>query len=156
MRLTDGVNAAACCAALFSLAVALPAVAQTAATSAVTPNGIVTLSTGSAVPTAAPTTYPSPTASAPPVSGTTSAVAGTSSATRSVGGAGSGVAGLGGGSGPVGGVRGAASARGVSGGSSGSTTGAPSGAVPTWVLCPPPAAPGGQPFFSGTDLSCTP
>jgi hypothetical protein len=56
-----------------------------------------------------------------------------------------------GGSGARAGTAASAAPAAVGGGS-----GVGAGAAPSWVLCPPPGAPGIAPLFAGTDLSCAP
>jgi hypothetical protein len=142
-------------ALMAALAVASPAVAQTAPTSgSVTLNRPVTLGAGSSASTVAPTSYGSPAGAALPTNSTTSQFGG--SATGSTGGTASASGSSGSQSSAAGGARVTSSTRAGSGGSSGSAATAPSGSVPGWVLCPPSGTSGLQPFLTGTGLSCAP
>src|SRR5271167_3206523 len=137
-------------ATLIWIAVAIPALAQTAATpGSVTSNGIVTLGTGTSV-SAGSSTIANPATATQATPGTTTG----GSATGSAGGAPS----TGGASGGASGSRSSttSSSGANSGGSSGSAATAPSISVPAWVLCPPSGALGLQPFLAGTDISCAP
>jgi hypothetical protein len=147
-------------AALISIAAALPALAQTAATpGGITRNGTVTLGTGTSTPAVSPTTNVNPTATTQATPSTTAG----GSATGSAGGAPS-TSGASGGatSGVSGGVSGSRSSTTSSsrpasgGGSSGSAATAPSSSAPAWVLCQPSGSSGMQPFLAGTNLSCAP
>ena len=122
---------------LFSLVLAGPAVAQTAATT----GGVA--GTSLANPYGAVTLPGTPTPS--------SGAAGQSSSTASTSSAGGSGSGAGAGSGTS--APAPASSR-----SAATGTAARSGSsnVPAWLLCPPPGASGMAPFVTGTDLSCAP
>ena len=167
-------------ALLFSTALAGAAVAQTVAPSATPTNGAVGSAAqrngypagGGAV--ALPTIGPSianssTTATTTPFAGTTGALSSSTSSTLSTGAGGSvggtgQTGGSGGGAGFSGGVGGGGQTRGAGGSSSfggGNTAGVatatgPSSSGANWVLCPPNGAPGLEPLFTGTDLSCAP
>jgi len=124
---------------LFSLMLAGPAAAQTAATT----GGVA--GTSLANPYGA-LTLPGTTTPSSGAAGQGSSTASTSSAGGSGSGAGAG--------------SGASAATGAPASSRSAVTGtaARSGSsnVPAWLLCPPPGATGTAPFVTGTDLSCAP
>jgi hypothetical protein len=164
-------------ALLFSTALAGAAVAQTVAPSATPTNGAVGSAAqrngypagGGAV--ALPTIGPaiansSTTVTTAPLAGTTGALSSSTNSTLSTGAGGSvgGTGQTGGGAGFSGGAGGGGQTRGGAGGAnagSGNTAGAatatgPSSSGANWVMCPPNGAPGLEPLFTGTDLSCAP
>jgi len=148
-------------ALLFSTALTAAGAAQTVAPSATPTNGAVGSAaqsngfpaSGGAV--SLPGIQNAPTTASTPTAGTTATSSPTSTTTGGAGpaSAASGANG-GGGSGGRGGSRGG-------GGAAASTAGAAtaSGSFGTgghFVLCPPSGAPGLEPLFTGTDLSCAP
>ena len=135
-------------AALASIAVALPAAAQTPSTpGSIVRGGVVTLGAGSTL-IVTPYGVGSASVQSAPVATTAGSGGGLGSGASSAG--------------PVGarsivtGNTGSASSARAGSGGSGSATGATSSGVPAWVLCPPSGALGLQPFLAGTDLSCAP
>jgi len=169
-------------ALLFSTAFAAAAAAQTAAPSATPTNGAVGSAaqrngypaTGGAValPAIGASIANSRTTTTTPLAGTTTspALSSPTSSALSTGAGGSpaiggtGQAGGNGGAGFSGGAGGGGQTRGGAGRSNfggGNTAGTATATVPSstganWVICPPNGAPGLEPLFTGTDLSCAP
>ena len=171
-------------ALLFSTALAAAAAAQTVAPSATPTNGAVGSAAqrngypalGGAV--ILPSIANSSTITTPPLAGTTGVPALSSStssiSSTSVGGTGGSIGGGFGGTGQTAGSGGAGSFSGGAGGAGqtrggaatagfggGNTAGVATATVPSssganWVICPPNGAPGLEPLFTGTDLSCAP
>jgi hypothetical protein len=162
-------------ALLFSTALTAAAAAQTVAPSATPTNGAVGSAAqrngypavGGAV--SLPSIANSSTTTTAPLAGTTSSPAFLSSPTStSATGVGLGGTGQTGGSGGAGNFSGGAGGGGQPRGGAGSsnlgggntagvaTATVPSGSGANWVICPPNGAPGLEPLFTGTDLSCAP
>jgi hypothetical protein len=162
-------------ALLFSTALTAAAAAQTVAPSATPTNGAVGSAAqlngypalGGAV--ILPSIANSSTTTTTPLAGTTNSSAflpsPTSTFATGVGlngtgqTAGSGGAGsFSGGAGGAGQTRGGAATAGFGGGNTAgvATATVPSSSGANWVICPPNGAPGLEPLFTGTDLSCAP
>jgi hypothetical protein len=166
-------------ALLLTTALATPAMAQTTSPSATPTNGAVGSAAqrngypaaGGAValPAIGPSIANSSTTTTTPLAGTTSspALSSSTASTLSTGAGGSpaiGGTGQTGGNGGAGFSGGAGQTRGGAGRSNfggGNTAGTATATVPSstganWVICPPNGAPGLEPLFTGTDLSCAP
>jgi hypothetical protein len=152
-------------ALLLLAGVAVTAAAQNVAPSATPTTGAVGSAAlrngypGAGGAVALPTIANSPTTTTLPLAGTTtslsttstgSSASGSPTATSGAGQAsGAGGGGVGTQGGGTGGSRGSTNAAGAA-----TATGSPG--TPTWVLCPPSGAPGLEPLFTGTALSCAP
>lgn len=155
LAIAHGMTQRLCHILVAALAVASPAVAQTVTTpGGTTTKGVVTLGTGSAAPTVAPTSSANPVGTAPSTNSATSAGGG--SAGGSTGGAASGGGTSGGQSNFGVGAGVTPSSRATSVGSSGGAVTAPPASAPAWVVCPPSGSSGFAPFLTGTSLSCAP
>ena len=104
---------------------------------------------------ALPSVQNSATTTSTPAAGTTTTPSSTNSTTGTTGAGGSNSTGSGG-SGQTAGGGGASHGGGGSTSTAGTATATGSSGNGTFVLCPPSGAPGLEPLFIGTDLSCAP